>query len=40
MSVLEVKNLEKHFDKTKVLNDISFKAKGTKINITPMPSTL
>ena len=24
MSVLEVKNLEKHFDKTKVLNDISF----------------
>ena len=24
MSVLEVKNLEKHFDRTKVLNDISF----------------
>ena len=24
MSILEVKNLEKHFDKTKVLNDISF----------------
>ena len=24
MNVLEVKNLEKHFDKTKVLNDISF----------------
>ncbi len=24
MSVLEVRNLEKHFDKTKVLNDISF----------------
>ena len=24
MSILEVRNLEKHFDKTKVLNDISF----------------
>ena len=34
MSVLEVKNLEKHFDKTKVLNDISFTLeKGQALSI-------
>ena len=34
MSVLEVKNLEKHFDRTKVLNDISFTLeKGQALSI-------
>ena len=34
MSVLEVKNLEKHFDKTKVLNEISFTLeKGQALSI-------
>ena len=34
MSVLEVKSLEKHFDKTKVLNDISFTLeKGEALSI-------
>ena len=34
MSVLEVRNLEKHFDKTKVLNDISFTLeKGQALSI-------
>ena len=27
MAILEVKNLEKHFESTKVLNDISFSLK-------------
>ena len=34
MSVLEVKNLEKHFDRTRVLNDISFSLeKGQALSI-------
>ena len=34
MNVLEVKNLEKHFDKTKVLNDISFtREKGQTLSL-------